>query len=151
MNLPSRRGGEEPINPAPTANTHLGWWQVPEQTSQCQLGLESSPDLPKAAPHSPHSPSSTASVTPCASTLACSFPRIPGFHSALLESGLGLCSSRKWLNSREDLAGSQVKLMISRSFLDVLASACCQYFCYLSPISCYIGSSKGHWKEAEIP
>lgn len=72
-------------------------------------------------------------------------------YSALLESGLGLSSSRKCLNSREDLAGSQVKLMISRNFLDVLASACCQNFCYLSSISCYIGSSKGHWKEAEIP
>lgn len=36
------------------------------------------PALPKAAPDSPPS---AASVPPCASTLACSFPRSPGFHS----------------------------------------------------------------------
>lgn len=51
-------------------------------------------------------------------------------HSALQLSRISLgvrvralSSSRSWLNSREDL-----KLKISRNFLDVLASACCQNF-----------------------
>lgn len=57
----ARRGREEPINLAPTANTHLGWWQVPEPNllrESWAWGV--APALPNAAPHSPHSPPSAA-------------------------------------------------------------------------------------------
>lgn len=59
----ARRGREEPINPAPTANTHPGWWQVPKPNlPSVSWAWGAAPALPKAAPHSPHSPHSPPSA-----------------------------------------------------------------------------------------
>lgn len=62
---------------------------------------------------------------------ASTFPGISGFHSTLLALGQGFQTApgRKFSNSREDLAESQVKLMISRIGFDRPVG--CPGFCLL--------------------